>query len=124
MLRNDLHRGLEVPQTAYAHQLGLRGLCDAGPDDALRGAGVEDEAAGPVVQRAVFLSSFPNGIVPVPVPVVRAASSNGGEDPARMHAHAGDVRAEREPGERAGDEPQEERRRRDEEHLEVDLRDG
>lgn len=121
MLRNDLDRGLEVRQTAYAHQLGLRGLCDAGPDDARRGAGVEDEAAGPVAQRAVFLSSLSIDPDPVPVPVVRAANGNGGEDPARMHAHAGDARAEREPGERAGDEPQEERGGRDEEHLEVDL---
>lgn len=118
MLRNDLDRGLDGGRTAYAGQLGLRGLCDAGPDDALRGAGVEDEAAGPVVQRAVFLSSFPTSIVRAIDPVGRAIR---GKDPARMHAHAGDARAEREPGERAGDEPQEERRRRDEEHLEVDL---
>lgn len=118
MLRNDLDRGLDGGRTAYAGQFGLRGLCDAGPDDARRGAGVEDEAARPVVQRAVFLSSLSTAIAIAIDPVGWAIR---GKDPARMHAHAGDVRAEREPGERAGDEPQEERGGRDEEHLEVDL---
>lgn len=57
-MRNNLYRGLKVRQTAYARQLGLRGLRDAGPDDALRRAGVEDEVARLVVQRAGFLSSL------------------------------------------------------------------